>query len=471
MKNKEFTREQLLEMLTNLDNEEKNKENLRNKLNHLPSDMVNDLILNNRGNVKDCGSNIKLYIENHPDYKDNIKYNSLTYNIELNNQPFSEADLDRLTHCIEVDLGFYNKSKVADTVDVVAHLNEYNPIRNYIESNVWDGIPRVESLFIDKLGVEDNEINREMTRLWLIGAVKRIMQPGCKNEVMLVLVGPQGNGKTTIIERLFDKLGHDDNINIDNEQTFGQKLDRVSCVMFDELAGWNKKDSTEMKKWLSIRVDNFRKPYGRFAEQHKRHCVYCGTTNDKYFLKDYSDSCERRYWTMYCNSTKNMSWKMIDSLTDDFISQVWAEVYYMYLNNPDIAIDLSPKFYSELEVLQQQFKNSNEDHVGDMLTEILNRDYILNEDGMFIDNDDCINQVMHKDRNLKPGEHVGKIKIIKSSYIKNILKRVIGENRTHKYIYHLLKSSWRCHYCDNKIGTYCYKRLFDGMESTFYDYQ
>jgi len=71
-----------------------------------------------------------------------------------------------------------------------------------LESVVWDGIERAETLFIDYMGCEDNQYSREISKHWLTAAVCRVFEPGYKFDTAIVLSGDQGIGKTTFIREL-----------------------------------------------------------------------------------------------------------------------------------------------------------------------------------------------------------------------------------------------------------------------------
>jgi hypothetical protein len=160
----------------------------------------------------------------------------------------------------------------------------FNSAQQRLDNLIWDGVKRVETFFIDTLGVEDTPLVREMTKLWLVGAVQRIYEPGCKNENILILTGAQGCGKTQTLTWLSGELGFDNNINLSSsEQEIGQKLKMCWFVCFDELSSLSKREAAEYKNWLSIQTDTYRLPYGRLPEKSPRHNVYCGTTNEMTF--------------------------------------------------------------------------------------------------------------------------------------------------------------------------------------------
>ena len=103
-----------------------------------------------------------------------------------------------------------------DAVDLAIDSNKIHPVRDYLRSLEWDGQPRAEMLFIDYLGAEDSRYTRAVTRKALIGAVARILRPGCKHDHMLVLVGPQGCRKSTTLAKL-GKQWFSDSLNSEQE--------------------------------------------------------------------------------------------------------------------------------------------------------------------------------------------------------------------------------------------------------------
>ncbi len=90
--------------------------------------------------------------------------------------------------------------KTREGIDLALADISRHPVREYLRSLVWDGEKRAETLFIDYLGAEDSRYTRNVTRKALIGAVARILSPGCKHDHMLVLVGPQGCRKSTTLK-------------------------------------------------------------------------------------------------------------------------------------------------------------------------------------------------------------------------------------------------------------------------------
>src|SRR5690625_4648058 len=80
--------------------------------------------------------------------------------------------------------------------------NSYHPIIEYIKSLTWDKQNRLESLFIDFLGAQDDKYTRTVTRKMLVAAVARVFEPGVKFDTALILIGEQGIGKSYVLSRL-----------------------------------------------------------------------------------------------------------------------------------------------------------------------------------------------------------------------------------------------------------------------------
>src|SRR5699024_6955439 len=119
----------------------------------------------------------------------------------------------------------FSETDILSVLNVLARERSYHPIKRFIESKKWDKTPRAESLFIDYLGADDNQYIRDTTRKWLAGAVARVYQPGIKFEIIPILQGVQGSGKSTMAS----KLGGD--YFTDSLQTMGKTKDDYQVLV------------------------------------------------------------------------------------------------------------------------------------------------------------------------------------------------------------------------------------------------
>ena len=146
-------------------------------------------------------------------------------------------------------------------------------------------------------------------------------------------------------------------------------------VIMDELDAWNKADSNAAKGFMSKRSDKFRAPYAQNSEEHPRHCVFIGNTNDETFLKDSTAITERRYWVIKTEGNWETSRNKIKLMTPEMINQLWAEAMVMYKENEDIELVIPPELYKDMVNEQLQFKNENGSEQYDFLEDIMNRKY------------------------------------------------------------------------------------------------
>ena len=276
-----------------------------------------------------------------------IAYNELTDVIEITDKtgkikPLEKRDKELLRMDIEKQFKF--KAKLVDLDTAIVSASDkfrYHPIKNKIVTKTWDGKPRAESFFIDVLGVEDNQYNRECTRKWLLASLTRLFDNGIKFDEMIILQGGQGIGKSTTLQRL--SLGYYTDITekISDEVTF--KVLRTWLVELSELSTIVKTDSDTFKAWLSATKDTVRKRYATDPTDHPRTFAVLGTTNNKEILKDRTGN--RRYWLMYCEKDriKHSIW----SLDYEYILQLWSEVYQWYLSKESLLISEETKQYME----------------------------------------------------------------------------------------------------------------------------
>jgi len=215
-----------------------------------------------------------------------------------------------------------NDKDIADSLIVTAKANRFHPVRNYLEPLRWDGQPRLESWLVNGLGCSDNETYLSLIgKRFLIGAVARVMNPGCKMDNVLILEGIQGKGKSTTVRCLFGgEWFSDATLNIGDKDAY-QLIQGVWGFEVAELDSFNKADTTTLKQFFSTAQDRFRPPYGRNVQDWPRQTVFMGTTNNDTYLRDYSGN--RRFWPAYC-SRIDLDWVRANR------DQLWAEALQLY---------------------------------------------------------------------------------------------------------------------------------------------
>lgn len=293
-------------------------------------DWQNGLELDKSGHVKNTLRNLTLILENDPNLK-GVVFNQLLDGMEIKgevpwNHPskfWRDADDAQLISYVDAHYGTFSARNYDIAVTKVADDRAYHPIREFIESlPEWDKVPRVDTLLVDYLGASDTAYVRAVTRKTLCAAISRVLRPGCKFDSMLVLNGPQGVGKSTLIAKLAGEWFSDSlNLGDTKDKTAAEKLQGYWILEIGELAGLKKAEVETLRSFLSRQNDIYRAAFGKRATPHLRQCVFFGTTNaESGYLRDTTGN--RRFWPVKTpGSGKKQSW----NLTHEEILQIWAE--------------------------------------------------------------------------------------------------------------------------------------------------
>lgn len=221
---------------------------------------------------------------------------------------------------LEKILGFWSENKVNAALNQVAVKNRFDPVVDYLNSLQWDGVKRLERLFIDYLGALDTPYVRAVTKKSFVAAVARAMCPGIKYDTMTVLVGDQGQGKSTLIATMAKNWFSDDLKTFDGKEA-AEILQGNWILEVAEMHAYNRSDREVMKGFLSRREDNYRPAYARRAEKFPRRCVFFGTTNTHGFLQD--ETGDRRFWPI--DTAKQEPVKSVFEDLPGEVDQLWAE--------------------------------------------------------------------------------------------------------------------------------------------------
>ena len=289
------------------------------------------LVRTENGDVKPLITNAVLILENDPDLR-GIRFNELSGAIEVKgrlpwprpNKYWRDVDDAHLYTWVADTYGVqFPENRFTKALSTVADRRRFNPLREYIQSlPEWDGVARADTLLIDYLGAEDTAYTRAVTRKTLIGAIQRVLSPGCKFDTVLVLDGKPGIGKSALLRKLGGKWFSDSLSLADTrDKTAAEKLQGVWIMEIGEMQGTRKADVDVMKGFISRQVDEYRAAYGRVVERHPRTAIICGTTNSTTgFLRDATGN--RRFWPVTVNGGGRLSvWEM----TEETRAQIWAE--------------------------------------------------------------------------------------------------------------------------------------------------
>lgn len=261
--------------------------------------------------------------------------------------PLVDSDDAGLRHYIEKAYGIGTASKIQDAVAIVVRENGFHPIRDYLNSvgDTWDGEERLDMLLIDYLGADDNLYVRTVTRKAFVAAVARVFRPGIKFDNMLIIVGAQGIGKSTIINKMGGKWFSDSfNFHMLSSKQGEEQLRGAWLIEVGELTGLSKTDVETAKSFLSRTEDRYRVAYGKRLDYFPRQNVFFGSTNNLRPLKDATGG--RRFWPVVTKA-ENATRDVFKELTEDVIDQLWAEAMYLYRQGEPLILPEDVKAMAE----------------------------------------------------------------------------------------------------------------------------
>lgn len=320
---------------------------------------------NSKDRVVNNHKNLLTVFEKDAKLIDIFRTNEFTQMKEVNRLPFwrregdtnkqwMDADEAQLLVYLGTEYNLTNKRQITEVLDLSFYKNSYNPITSYLDKLKWDGLSRLESLFIDYLGAADNVYVREATKTAFIACVMRAFRPGSKHDSVVVLIGEQGIGKSYLLSKLGMDWYNESIQSFHGDEAY-IKISTSWIIELSELTALKRGDSESIKAFISAKEDIYRPKYGKYPIQSPRKCVFFGTTNNIEFLKD--ETGNRRWLPIQLK--KSMRTKCpFNDLNQDEIDQIWAEAKYFY-ERGDKNILMEPESIEMAYALQEQHREDN----------------------------------------------------------------------------------------------------------------
>ena len=317
-----------------------------------------------KGGVKNSIKNCLTVFQRDPLLRGAVSYNILSERVDIvkplgwerTSATLTDMDMKYLLLYLEEHYGLTSEKKVENAIQIVANENRYHPVRDYLNSLQWDGTERIRYALHHFLGADTDEYTFEALKLFMMGAIRRVFQPGSKFEVMLCLVGGQGAGKSTFFRLLAvkDEWFSDDLKKLDDENVYRKLQGHWIMEMSEMIATANARSIEEIKSFLSRQKETYKVPYETHPADRLRQCVFGGSSNTLDFLP-LDRSGNRRFMPIMVNSERAEIHILEDEAASRaYIDKMWAEAMFIYQNFP-LKLTLSKAMEKELRELQKQF--------------------------------------------------------------------------------------------------------------------
>lgn len=289
--------------------------------------------------VKAAGLQVKPTIDNFyrlitDHYRENLRMNEMTGKPEYYDRlmkrwrEWTDAQESEARAYFESQYSMYSQAKLADALTIYFKDHRVNPLLDILGKLEWDGKPRVEFFLRDVMKADDNEYIRECSRLIFAGGIHRAYEPGCKFDDMIVLIGGQAAGKSTIVRWL-----NMDDVFFREIKTISGKegIEAIRGVWIGEvgelMAMTRVKEAEAVKAYITSQEDSYRPPYGKHVQTIPRRCVFIGTTNNPQFLTDKTGN--RRFYPVKVQSFAYNLYNHEEEVKN-YIRQAWAEAVHLY---------------------------------------------------------------------------------------------------------------------------------------------
>jgi predicted P-loop ATPase len=320
-----------------------------------------NLDVDRKGNIQPTINNVMLILDNDPWLRGRIAFNTFEQReVALQHLPWRKVETVNdmyLTDADDAGFRFYiekvyniaSGGKIEDGLKLTMLKNQFHPVRDYLNSLLWDGVSRVDRLLIDYMGCEDNEYIRAVSRKVLCAAVARIYVPGIKFDSVPMLIGPEGKGKSTLFEKLAGVWFSDSFTDVKGKEAFEQ-IQGVWIVEIAEMAGFKRSDEDAVTHFISKKFDRYRVAYGRRVENYPRQCIFVATSNKDTPLTRVEGN--RRFWpARILLQTPVFNYA---TLSPETAGQIWAEAIELWRAGEQLYMS---------EALELQAKEVQRDHL------------------------------------------------------------------------------------------------------------
>lgn len=275
-----------------------------------------------------CVENIFVILTHHPNFSGRFRFDSWKNKMEIRKNDkwydLEDADITPIQRSIQrlytqfVTIG---KEIILDAIYDACRANTFDQAEDYIRSLEWDMEPRIDKWISIVYGTEDTDYTRAVGSNFFKGMAKRITQPGCKFDTVMILEGKQGVGKSTSLSIIATPNWHLETTLSPGSKDFFSQFQGKLIVEFSEGETLGRSETKQLKAVISTAIDTYRPAYGRIDKDFPRRCVFAMSTNQEgEYLKD--ETGNRRFYPIEVGNTVNLKWLRENR------NQLFAEALY-----------------------------------------------------------------------------------------------------------------------------------------------
>ena len=296
-------------------------------------------------------------------------------------QAFADADYSRLRIRLEKQ-GFkpIGREMIRDVVLLVADENPFDSAIEWLSGLQWDGVPRIDGFLVDYFGAEASEYVTSVSRYLWTAMAGRVMAPGIKADMVPILVGRQGAGKSSGVAAMSPAPDFFAEVSFhEREDDLARKMRGRLVAEIGELRGLHTRELEHIKAFITRTHENWIPKYREFAVTFPRRLVFIGTTNQEEFLADETgnrrwlpvkvdgadvEAIERDRLQLWAEArgsfeATGIAFREAERLAKDvhedhMIKDSWADVVNNWLDETDIfsgEINREKKLITSMEVL------------------------------------------------------------------------------------------------------------------------
>ncbi|CAK0741282.1 Toprim domain-containing protein [Gammaproteobacteria bacterium] len=272
--------------------------------------------------------NLILILHHADEFRSRIALDAFSQAVAIDDKPLSDAMLARLKAQLEKNwiTERIPSPDIMEALAAVAERRSCHPVKDYLNRLSWDGVERINYFFPDFLGSPNDEYHQAASRCLFLAAVARIFTPGCKVDLVTILEGSQGIGKSSLWKALSAPWYADITASI-NDKDFLTGLRGIWFADLGELDQLGKAENSRIKQVITVDIDHYRPHYGRMHQAVPRQNIFVGGTNRDDWANDPTGA--RRFIPVKCHQTIDI--QAVEAKRD----QLWAEAVVRFKRGED----------------------------------------------------------------------------------------------------------------------------------------